>query len=151
MSDWQEIDRTSRRGGLRIGGWIVVAVIFFSLLGGGVFLVKTLIADPIGQAKQYQRIHADPNYRIAQYDHFYDTCAAIQSAETRRASALSMWRTDKTNAQYVANSAATTNIRAQVINQYNADARKADTAANFRASDLPYQISLKGNHTSCAS
>jgi hypothetical protein len=39
------------------------------------------------------------------------------------------------------------NGRAELINQYNADARKEGTIGQFKASDLPYQLDLQGETT----
>jgi hypothetical protein len=125
------------------------------LVVGG-YAIQYYTADTRGKIAENEAVHADPNYRIAQYNHFYDLCASVQSFELQmdandaRAVDDSFPQSQKDAVQ-----AALQNTRSTNITQYNADARKADTAANFKASDLPWQLDSAlydpkvGNKTSC--
>jgi predicted Zn-dependent peptidase len=122
------------------------------LLGWGFFARET--ADFRGQTGQIEEISADADYRIATYEKFFDLCAAVQTKEAELAAAqaelalegLSDYRRQQLNANITAITAA----RAELINQYNADAAKADTAANFQSSDLPYTLDIESETTTCA-
>ena len=97
-------------------------------------------------------VHADPNYRIAAYEHFFDLCAQVQSTEAGIRAQLDELDTDPPEARRVqiqANITAARKVRAELINQYNADATKEDTQANFLASSLPYHLNITTEETQC--
>ena len=120
-------------------------------LTAAVFGIKWATADVRGAGDARERVHADGGYRIAAYDKFFDDCAAIQAVEDKLATARDR-ATDEayTPAMKGANVAALENQRADLIRAYNADASKADTKANFIASDLPAQIDPTQENTSCS-
>lgn len=130
---------------------LIVAIVIGAMFVFGFGWFSRETADFRGKTGQIERVN-DPSYRMAQYDHFYDLCAGVQTDETRIATAKDQLKT-VTDAdrklQLQANLDAAINQRAGDINQYNADARKKDTAAHFRASDLPYQINSNEEHTTC--
>lgn len=109
-------------------------------------------ADRRGGIEQREDTVADGDYRIAAYERFYDMCASVQSAEARIANAEAELA-DKPSAsresQLKTTLQALRNQRSEAINEYNAEARKEDTAANFRASDLPAQIDPDLEETTC--
>lgn len=121
------------------------------MFGIGVFKRET--ADFRGQTDVIEQISADADYRIAAYEWFYDQCAAIQTKEAELAAAQAELATtgasDYRRQQLNANIAAVTAARAELINTYNAEASKTDTAANFRSSDLPHQIDPDQETTTC--
>lgn len=126
------------------------AVLAVILLPVCIWLVRVALADETGAANQRLKTRADANYRIAQYDHFYDLCGDVQAAEDRLDTAKQMLAANPKDERFQANYAATRNQRLALIRAYNADASKADTAAHFRASDLPFSIDPSQEHTSCA-
>jgi predicted Zn-dependent peptidase len=141
--------------GLLIAAISIAVLLAFAtmwLFGWGFFSRET--ADFRGQTDQVEQISADADYRIATYEQFFDLCAAVQTKEAELAAAqaelalegLSDYRRQQLNANVTAITAA----RAELINQYNADAAKADTAANFRSSDLPYSLDIESETTTCA-
>lgn len=134
--------------------FIVVLLVAASmwLFGWGFFQRET--AGFRGETDQIEQISADADYRIAAYEWFFDQCAAVQTKESELAAArteleaegLSDYRRQQLNANITAITAA----RADLINQYNAEAAKADTAANFQSSDLPYNLDTESETTTCA-
>jgi len=158
--DWRRYDREVRKGthhatrwAIAIGAFALVAATVVGsmwIFGWGAFQRST--AEFRGETGQKERTVADPNYRIAQYDHFFDLCASVQSDEAtiqvlldELATKPSQKRTEQINATLAGVRA----NRASSINQYNADARKAGTAGQFRASDLPAHLDLNARETSC--
>jgi len=132
---------------------LVIGLAFALMAVFGVGFFKRSTADFRGETEQIERVQADPNYRIAAYEHFYDLCASVQTKEATAVALheeLKSGPSDSRREQINATLTALTSSRAAAINQYNADARKADTKANFLASDLPYQLSLLAKETSCA-
>lgn len=135
-------------GALGIFGIIIAAIFGLGLLG--VWLnseFSILTAETRGETGQREQTVADPDYRIAAYDQFYNKCAAIQSLEDQ----LEVMQQTKglPEDQKAANILALTNQRNTLINQYNVDARKAGTLGQFRASDLPFSIDATTEHTTC--
>lgn len=119
------------------------------LFGFGWFSKST--ANFRGGVAQTNRVLADPDYRIAHYDGFYDLCASVQVREDAIAAIEEeMKGASPERRQQLAPSLTANRIgRANAIRQYNADARKEDTAANFLASDLPYQLDPTEERTTC--
>lgn len=129
----------------------LVALILGSIYGVG--WIKQITADFRGETEQKEQTIADGSYRIAAYEHFFDLCAAVQTKEASIAaleseltSDPSQSRTEQINASITALVAS----RADLINQYNADATKEDTRANFHSSDLPYRLDTETESTQCA-
>lgn len=103
-----------------------------------------------GRIGQKAIVHS-PLERMGAYNHFFDLCASIQSHEAMlraQRQALADATTPDDQSRIRANIAGITGQRARVIAQYNADSRKNYTVGQFRDSNLPYQIDLKGD-TSC--
>lgn len=137
-----------------IFGAAVVWVMLASALWG--FSVAT--AGIYGRGEAHKQIQSAGS-RIANYNHFFNLCAAIQSDEASldaQFTALAMAETTSDRSRIQTNIAALQANRARGINQYNVNARKDYTAGQFRDSDLPYQLpttdyTQKGEKTSCGS
>lgn len=131
---------------------IVAAVVVFAIYGVGA--IKRWTADWRGETDVIEQTSADADYRIAKYNWFFDQCAAIQTKEDELAAAQTELEatnpSDYRRQQLNTNITAITSARAELINDYNTEARKEDTAANFRASDLPYQIDIDNEETTCS-
>lgn len=132
----------------------VIILIFatMAIFGWGFFQRGT--ADFRGKTAQTERVKADPDYRIAAYDHFFDLCGSIQSKEDQIRNTEARPTTEGSNSGFTASQKeaillALRNSRAELIREYNADAGKADTKANFLSSDLPYTIDINGEDTTC--
>lgn len=120
-----------------------------SIFGWGWFQRET--ADFRGQTAQQEQVFADPDYRIASYDSFYDKCATVMSREAQIENLeeeLASGPSPDRERIIRTTLTALNNARDEAIQEYNADARKTDTRANFRASDLPHQLD-PNEETSC--
>lgn len=143
-----------RIGGKTIAFGVIVLVIVLALAGMAIFGVgwfKKSTADFRGDVAAHEKIHADGDYRIAAYEHFYDLCAAIQGKEATIAQLTVELDTapERRTQEIRSTLSAIKASRAQQVNQYNVDARKEDTEGQFKASDLPYEIDVKGTETEC--
>lgn len=145
--------------GLKAFGAVLLTIIAVFALAIGISFAAGAtdwITAPFrGKVDQRNKTVGNGDYRIASYDHFYDLCAAIQGKEasiTNLAAEASSGTDDADRlAQVTSAITAQRNTRAELVTQYNADARKAGTSGQFRASDLPYSIDITGEHTSCTS
>lgn len=133
-----------------IGLFLVIGMGIAAVYGHGWFVDHT--ADRSGRTQVKQQINGNGGYRIAAYDHFYDLCADVQTDESNISNTQSELKvtTDQgRKLQLLTNLGAQRNKRAGDINQYNADARKSATLGQFKASDLPYQLNLNEETTTC--
>lgn len=131
---------------------LIITAILISVYGGG--LLQRITADFRGETSQIEQTQADANYRISAYDRFYDKCAGVQSLESKienLSDELESTEDEKRKSVLNTSITASKNKRAQMINDYNADARKEATRGQFRASDLPYELSVEEEETSCES
>lgn len=150
--------RTTARWSIR---FIVASVIVLLLLvafasmwlfGWGFFARAT--ADFRGETAQRERVLADPDYRIANYDWFFNQCASVQTQEgliaQLEAELADSATTEGRKAQLRATLTAVRANRLSLINDYNSRAAREDTAANFRASNLPPTLDREDTETTCA-
>ena len=129
---------------------IAVAIILATVYGGG--LLQRMTADFRGETGQIEQTQADADYRISAYDQFYDKCAGIQTLESKISNLSDeLEETDDEQRKSVLNTSITAskNKRAELINDYNADARKEATRGQFKASDLPYEVDINEEETTC--
>ncbi|MGH3987107.1 MAG: hypothetical protein ACRDTZ_07290 [Pseudonocardiaceae bacterium] len=134
---------------------ILATIVVLAIALAGAYLTgffSDVTADRRGQTEQRERTVGDGDYRIANYDAFFDRCEAIVATEGDIAATREQLNasTDETQRFYDQQ-----NLRAQeaqrrtLVAQYNADAAKAGTAGQFRDSNLPARIDLNGA-TTCA-
>jgi hypothetical protein len=135
----------------RIIGYTLLGVLLVGFIAAGVFALRVLLADVIG-AGQAEITTSRGDYRIASYDHFTDLCAAVQAKEDQ----IAVMRAELRHAHGFRRSQLLTNItalrtsRAELIREYNGDATKDFTRGQFRDSDLPYQLDVDDEDTTCA-
>lgn len=144
----REVARESGRWGLWAliaGGTAIVVMVILTLIAGGFGWVT---ADFRGAKDAREQTIADGSYRIAAYEKFYDLCGDIKAIEQQIVNQEAM-SAGLPKDQVAVNKLALNNQRASLIQEYNADARKADTKANFLASDLPYSIDPNQETTTC--
>jgi len=144
--DWREIDRT----GARIGVRLVVIIVAVILLIVAIWALTVAWAPWKGAGDQRKATQGNAQYRIAAYDEFFNACEAIAAKERiieryreQLETATSPDEKSRLNAAITAES----NVRDEMIADYNADAAKADTRGDFRADGLPYQIDPNGTTT----
>jgi hypothetical protein len=131
--------------------WVVVACVAIAALVFAIGGTQWLTAPFRGAVDQRERTVADGGYRIASYDRFYNLCASIQAKEQSIANLQAEPSiSPERSAQVVSSITALRNSRADLITTYNGDARKAGTAGQFRASDLPFQIDTSQETTTCS-
>lgn len=141
---------------VKIGVAVVVGILlllFMPFVGvaWNSFFSKTT-AETRGSTAQRERTVVDPNYRIASYDSFFNSCEAISAKEriiARYEEQLENATATDEKARLSAAITAESNVRDELIADYNADASKEDTRAHFLSSDLPFRIDPEGT-TTCA-
>lgn len=135
-------------GGFIAATGVIVGLIFY--FGS----LQRSTAEFRGETDQIEKIQADGDYRIANYDHFFDLCGAVQAQEGKMITfeqQLADGDLSQSQANITqANLTAATNKRIDLITQYNADASKADTKANFLASSLPHELDMEAEATTCS-
>lgn len=130
-------------------------VLFFSLILGLIYGTGWLqrgTADFRGETSKIEQTNASGSYRIAQYEHFYDSCASVQSIEGKIVNMqdeLDVVEDEQRKIVLNASITASKNKRAELIAKYNADARKEGTMAQFKSSDLPFSLSDDEGVTIC--
>ncbi len=132
---------------------IMSIVVLFLILVYGFGFLQRETADFRGKTDQIKQTEANSVYRISSYDQFYDKCASIKSLESKIGNMKDELKdADDTQRKTTLNTSITAseNKRAELINSYNADARKEDTRGKFKASDLPYELDI-GEETTCES
>lgn len=140
----------NERGAAEIALAVIGGILALALLVGGVFAIRWVMAPANGALEQREKTIGNGNYRIAQYDHFFNLCGSIQASEDKIKNTEETEPNDgMSENQKAAILLALKNTRASLIREYNADASKADTAAHFKSSSLPYQIDVNGE-TTCA-
>lgn len=159
MFEDDDIDFTAKDAAraTKSGLWIVavVAVVLVATYAIWAGVQQSFIPWQ-GKIDQQRQTTGNGSYRIAQYDHFFDLCAQVQTDEASIANLQAELKgppkPDAQRREVIATSiTALRNNRADDINQYNADARKADTAGHFRDSHLPYQLDVTAKETTCTS
>lgn len=131
---------------------LLAAVLFFLVAVYGFGFLQRGTADFRGETGQIEQTKANSNYRIAAYDNFYDACASVRSIESKIANMQEeLENTSEAQRKTVLNTSITAskNKRAELIESYNADARKEATRGQFRASDLPYELDENAEVTIC--
>lgn len=129
---------------------LLVILYFVSVYGFGSLQRGT--ADFRGETGQIEKTKANSSYRIASYEHFYDLCAGVQSIEGKiKNMEEELSGEDKGQRETVLKTSITAskNKRAEMISKYNGDARKEATSGQFKSSDLPYELNVEGEKTSC--
>lgn len=110
----------------------VALVVLGPVIGFG---VKWITADARGAGAAREQIKANPNFRIAAYQEFFDLCSAVQAQEDR----IAIFK-DDTSLNGQTNLRAVEAKRAELIRDYNSKASRNYTEGQFRDSDLPYHI-----------
>jgi biopolymer transport protein ExbB/TolQ len=137
-----------------IGIAVLAVVALIGLIIAGIYISGTIskkTANFRGDVGVKNKTLADPNYRIANYNHFFDLCASVQAREAAISNAKEEEKhaTQARQMQLEGVITANRNERAELIAQYNADASKSYTQAQFLSSDLPYRLDQNAEETQC--
>lgn len=134
---------------------VVGGVLLLVLLPVAFFGIRWATADIRGAGDAREQILADGDFRIQAYQTFFDLCASVQSQEDRIDS-LDQELNDENNpptdarvGQIQSSLSAIRSTRGDLINQYNADASRSWTEGQFRDEDLPYQLNIDEEDTTC--
>lgn len=147
---------TFRAGGLTLllaamGIVLVILVAAMAVFGFGIFQRST--AEFRGKTAAIERLKADPDYRISVYDRFFSLCSAVKSAEDQidnLEAELEGGVSPERKTQIQGAITALRNSRAENVNDYNAAATADFTAGAFLDLDLPFQLSVEQEETTCA-
>lgn len=123
---------------------VIVLIVVALLMPVAVFGIRWVTAPARGAASAREKIQANGDFRIAAYNQFFDLCSAVQAQEDRIAI---FEQSSGPNAQ--ANLDAVRANRAALIRDYNSKASRSYTEGQFRDSDLPYQINVNEESTTC--
>lgn len=140
-----------------IGGAALLLVVGLLIAGMAVFGVgwfQRSTADFRGETAALEDILADPNRRISAYEHFFDLCASIQGHEDTIRALEAELETDPSESRTEQIQGAITANRAQrdgKIRQYNVDASQHYTVGQFRDANLPNQLDVDTEETTCVS
>lgn len=129
---------------------VVIAIGLIGVYGFGWFQRST--ADFRGETAALEDIQADPNSRISAYNHFFSLCQSIQSHETTIKSLeaeLEQGVSDSRKEQIRGAITANKSQRDSKINEYNSDARRDYTVGQFRDADLPSELDISAEETTC--
>lgn len=131
----------------RLGHIIGAAVVGIFVIVAGIWALIVLLSNPVGAGEQYKKTHS-ADYRIAAYDKFHDDCNAIVAQQTVINNLVDTLDADKAagvdSTQLTVDShnvLAAKNIYSGMVGEYNSDASKTGTKAQWLASNLPQHIS----------
>ena len=124
--------------------WLVGILIVVALITAAVFGIKWVTAPVRGKAQARETIYSGNN-RIVQYEKFFDLCTSVQTAE-QTIIALKEQLKNTTNEDdkttIATNITANISSRADAVNEYNNNSHKNYNEAKFKASNLPYSLSI---------
>lgn len=138
-----------------LGRMILIGLVLLIVIGG----CSYWWAPWKGEIEARNQTVGSGAYRNATYDEYFDTCAAIQSAEQKIKTYQAQLKTDPppSSDQAARLNAATMVQQNQwitLVNQYNANADKEKTKGQFRDDGLPEHINNtnldNGVSTTCA-
>lgn len=147
---WYESEdpgRVSRAAGWRIGVWIVVGVVFFGLIGVGIWGFQVATSDVKGAGDQ-TRIVNDGKNRIAAQESFEALYAQIKAYDRNLDQAAKDKAEHPGDPFYATNYSGLVKTCNDAVGQYNADARKV-SRAKWLSPDLPYEIDTNDPTTDC--
>lgn len=155
-SQWKEDAKEISAGMISLyvlGGIVILVGLAWAAMATFSFgLYSKATADFRGDVAMTEKVHADGNFRIAAYDHFFDACAEIQAKEGTIAALkdeLAMGPTPERASIVQSTITGVTAARNADISRYNGDAAKTDTMAAFKASSLPFRIDPTQEKTQC--
>lgn len=137
-----------REGEPRFGSIIVTVLVTIVVLPLLIWAGSVVLAPVFGKGDAYRKTEG-ADYRIANYEHFKDSCNEIVALDGKIALAEdaldreSDGEVDSPREQQLAtNIQALQNTRLELVTQYNSDASKSKTKAKFKDAGLPDQIDV---------
>lgn len=139
-------------GKLAIVGTVVAVIAVIVVLVVGIFALKWFSAPVRGALDARETIQADGDFRLQAYNQFFNLCASIQGHEgtiLAQRSLLAATTDSDEQARVRANIAGIEGQRIRAITKYNVESAKDWTVGQFKASKLPYQLSISTKETRC--
>ena len=132
-----------------LGIFLLVVVLIIGMTVGG-WAWRYYTAEPKGIVDAEEQIQSGAN-RIDKYNKFFDLCASVQRQKRSLEAQESILESspDNEKSRIRQNIAG---LQAQVqgtVSRYNSLSTRGYTAGQFRASNLPYKLSVEGD-TTCA-
>lgn len=144
-------DRLARSAGWRLGVWIVVGVVFFGLLGAGIWAVRVATSDVKGAGETTQRVN-DATNRINSQEWFHGQYAQILTADRNLDEAAANLKANPVGTGnhdfHQTNYTGLKNRCVEMVNAYNAEALKV-TRAKWLDPALPQRIDETDPKTDC--
>lgn len=147
---WYESENPStvvRGGSWRIGLWIIGVIVFCLIVGAGLWSFGVFTSDIKGRGDAIKEKNSATN-RINKQERFEDMYADILASDQRLDVLAKQVALDPKSQVAQTNFTGATTYCIQVVNDYNAEARKY-TAEAFRAADLPAKIDQQDPATDC--
>lgn len=98
-----------------------------------------------GSLDAREQIQADGSFRIAAYETFFNQCASVQALEGQLDQQFELRKVEHDGQSLRRINNVIAGIQGQrftAISKYNADSHKGYTVAQFKSSDLPFEIPL---------
>ena len=129
-------------------GWLIAIAGFLviCLLIVASYAFSWSIAPFKGATEARNQTVGNGSYRIAAYDHFYDSCMGAETVQQNITNTKKRLKQARKDGDQVQVQIQETNLQAQendlngLVNAYNADSHKTHTLAQFKASDLPFTL-----------
>jgi hypothetical protein len=121
---------------------VILAIIVVAVSSLGFWGFRVFFADEIGRGNAEIQIQSAPS-RIVRYESFYNQCNSIVALEVqidREAARIATIEDEAARQIAETTLSGLYGQRARGATEYNADASKDYTSAQFMASDLPYHI-----------
>lgn len=137
---------------MRTFGIIAAVVVGLAALVAVGYGIRWVVAPVEGAVEQREIVQGQGEYRIANYQMFYDLCHDIKAYEAQM-EALEDERelestSDNRKEEIGAALSGLRGQRARAIERYNSSSRQDLTRAMFKADDLPYELSVD-EETTC--
>lgn len=126
--------------------WVLCILAVIAVVGIGVWGFRVAISDVKGQGDAVRTKNSATN-RVGAQQRFEDLYADIKASDAKIAPAKAAVKADPSTVN-VTNLTGLVNYCVDVVGDYNAEARKYNSA-DFRAIDLPEQISDLDKNTDC--
>lgn len=150
MSNWYDSDNPSKLA--RGGSWrlmlLIVAFIVFGLVVYAVLWGLGVVSAPIKGKGDAFKQKESANNRIAAQATFEDLYVDIKATDAKLAPAKQALKADPKSQVKQTQFTGLQNYCLDVVADYNAEARKY-LAADFRSTDLPYEIDMQDPSTDC--
>lgn len=140
-NDWYDSPNPTkvvRGASWRIGVWVIAFLLFMALISISWWAFTVAASDTKGRGDAVKQKNTATN-RIAKQERFEDMYADILASDQRIDVMAAALKRNPASQVNQTNLTGATTYCLQVVNQYNAEARKY-TAQAFRAADLPAQI-----------